>query len=534
MNRSVDKRRVLVVLVVLGVIVLPMVFSLSFIHERLTMLTDSFVYMSGAVSLAEGNGYLNPQGTPQTAWPPGYSVVLVLPTWLAGQSVFAYKLTNILFAGLATGVWLLVLWRLTSPLRAALVMMLVAVSFPWIYFTHMVCSDIVFTLLVACFLLGMLLHRDGNRAGGLVLMTVSAMFAPLVRMAGVTLLPVWAIVVLELDRFSSWWRGSTRWRFLLSRVAMGVVLVLPLALWLGRNILISGEPTLPPTGVSPEYRASLAKLGISEFTFLTRLWINIRGYAHILVLPGQSGIAKIGLLPLYVRIVCWTLTALLVAGWGKAIFGRQRRAAFAFAAYAGMLLVHNWYDLRYLLPVLPLYLLWIIEGAEAVVALPVRLVPVCRRFFDRVSLPALVNTGVAALVALSFAFSAMGPQGKRLRSRTYEGATARLHEACCFIRDDPAPGAVLAAGGPGFIRLWTRRQVVSSLSLLNAEAQLKSLEIPEEVRFLILDESDFVDYRRCHLDPLVGRNRDRLEAVFRKENTIVYRVQPKAESTSLP
>ena len=91
MNRSVDKRRVLVVLVVLGVIVLPMVFSLSFIHERLTMLTDSFVYMSGAVSLAEGNGYLNPQGTPQTAWPPGYSVVLLLPPWLAGQPVFAYK-----------------------------------------------------------------------------------------------------------------------------------------------------------------------------------------------------------------------------------------------------------------------------------------------------------------------------------------------------------------------------------------------------------------------------------------------------------
>ena len=488
--------------------------SLTFLHDRLPYFGDSVVYLEGARSLAAGEGYRS--GTDwQTAWPPGYSAVLAVWFTVAGDSIAGVKGLNLLFALLACGLFYDGLRRCFPPVIAWWSVLAAAWYLPWIYYTQAVLSDMLFTVLVAWFVWGGCRYRERGRPGDLALAALAVMWAPLVRMAGVALIPAWMGLALfpgPEQRGGRVPAGSRTW---LMRGALFTGMLVPLAGWIIRNLDLTGRWTSVATGVTPEYVASLAQVGITQYDWWVRLAVNLNGYLHVLVLPDQSGIARIGDLSWVIRAGCLVMAACLVTGWVAACRRPAGRfPTLALVPYAGMLAIHNWYDVRYVLPWFPVLMVLGAQGVSRWVAV---LLP--ERLAQRVTVCLLFGWCLAWLVVNSIS----GPAG-RLRSPVYSEPVQRLESACRAIRESGLPGDVLVCGGGGFISLWTGRRVVSLDAQIGPDGTLKAFNIPPGIAFVLSGEGEFVDYRRRFMEPFLDANRGRVEVFHREQETTVYRV----------
>jgi len=508
-----------VVLVVLAAV------GFSYVHGRLLYYSDSRTYIEGAESLLAGQGYCV-GGKPAVTWPPGYAAILSIPMAMGLGKVAVYKVINLLLALGALAFWWRAFRRMSDKGTALLAAAVGGLFFPWIYYSQTILAELLLAFFVGGAFLAATRYADDERTGDLVWLTLFAMLTPLVKMAGLAFLAGWGYVVF-IDRFRAVRLLRERqWRALGISLLAGCVVVAPLTIWCLRNWRLTGSPTGYELGMTAEYLSSVEKIGITHPTLFSRLWVSIRGYTHILIVPDQSGIARVGKLPLVVNLACVALSLSVLVGWGRALACRSRRAgAGMFALYGGLLILNSWYDIRYLLPVMPIYFFYLADGIGLLAGAPMRWL------FGRVAVlqpltrDCVVRWCVLGGLTLAFlAFNVAAPQAKRLRKPTYGPTIQRLYEASAFIKDSDVQGRILTAGGGGFVPLWSGRETVSLLGRLDVDNALESLDIPEDVAFLLLDESKFAPYRERYMEPVVEANSDRLKEVFREGNTIVYEV----------
>jgi hypothetical protein len=500
--------------------------NLSFLHERPTYASDTVVYIEGAEALASGNGYAC-GGKPQTAWPPGYSLALAPLYRLFGRSFVAYKLFNIACAGAALFCCYCLIRAVSGWGVAVLCTAAIGAYFPWIYYTHFIGADMLFTAVVSAFLLAVVRSRDLARIRRLWPAAAALMWLPLIRMAGVAMLAAWVLLICvsavyrrDLRRSARWWLGVG--------AATGVS-ALPLMFWSLRNLRVTGAWTTVATGVTAEYAASLEEAGIHSFTLLTKLGINVRGYAHILLYPDQSRLAALQAAPWFVHGLCYAVSAVVLLGCLLALReARRRPLAIVFMCYGGMLLLHNWFDIRYLLPVLALYVLFLWHGMASIGGVLERLG--ARLGWRCAPLASwLPGLALAGLAAANLAISLVAPPAARLRSREYQGAAQDLFEAAQYLRSAAERGSVVVPS-VGFMAIWSDRECVSVLALLDAEHRLRSRAIPHGVGYILAAGESFVGYQK-YVDEILTANRERLRAVFRSGGATVYEVRDEGQPT---
>ena len=500
--------------------------SASFLHNRPTYMSDTVTYVAGAESLAAGDGYMR-DDAPITTWPPGYSLMLALPISLGLDSFVVFKIVNIICATIALLALFLTIWRVRSYAPAVFITACVGCFFPWIYYTHTVLSDIPFATALAGFVLfGVLYEQTGGRKW-LWCASLMCAIAPLIRTAGIALIP--ALALLPFLRHLSV-SPEQKSPFRAVRAFRGLFLtllppLLLLSLWLLRNHHQTGSLLGYSVGVTPEYALSLNKIGIDDYNLFTRIWVNLRGYLHIFVVPDQVGIARISKLPMPVHLVCAAMWAVIFLGWVRSLLiSGGRTIALTVMLYGGVLILNTWYDIRYLLPVVGFCFYFMCEGFMAVVEVINHGLPGRRgnKIWHRV-----LEWGVYGFFVLfataNLTFSLKSSKAAALRSPVYEGALQHLYVACEYIARSDEAGDVLVAGGPGFVPLWTGRKVHSLLSMVGSDRSLKSLAVPDNVRFVIGDESKFSNYRQMYLEPFVKANREGLREVFRDGETVVWR-----------
>jgi len=525
MNNSRKTRRVEWAAVLLVLVILAGT-AFSFVHDRISYFSDSRAYIQCAESLAAGEGY-SVDGKPAVTWPPCYSGALALLMALGIESVSAFKLLNIVVGLAALALWWRCLRRLTDRVGAVLVLAVSGLFFPWLYYSQTILAEILFSLWAALLFLFAAKFAEEERPGDLVVMTIGAMLAPVTKMAGLAFLAGWLYVVFAHRFRLVRLLAEKRWRAVAGSMAAAALVATPLAAWCIRNWLLTGSPTGYDLGATPEYLYSVEKIGVTDPTLLQRLWISVRGYSHILLVPDQSGIARIGKLPAIVNLACAGVSLAVFVGWLRGMTRRgHRTGAVLFGFLGGLLLLNSWYDIRYLLPIMPLYFLYLADavgGGAALVARGVRrLVPLP----DFLAREECFRWAILFVLApLFLAFAIVSPQARRLRSPEYEDELQRMYEACRFVKNAEAPGDLLLAGGGGFVPVWSGRKAVSLLGRLDEAGNLKSLDIPDGVRFLLLSETKFAPYREKHMEPLVAANRNRLSEVFRDGDTIVYEVK---------
>ncbi|MDP7023450.1 MAG: hypothetical protein QGH42_04265 [Kiritimatiellia bacterium] len=483
-------------------------------------MSDTLTYVEGAHSLASGEGYVA-HGRLVTVRPPGYSLSLVPLVLVGTDTIRDFKVLNIVFAVAAVALYALAISSVAGKLLGLLAAVACGISFPWIYYTHAVLSEMLFTFLLAVFLVAGVRQVAKPGKGSLVALIGAAAALPMVRFAGIAVLPVGALIL---------WLGShketvsLRRRF--GRMSVGVVVALcPMILYFLRNMAVSGQWSSYETGVSAEYALTVGRIGIDKFNMLTRMWVNARGYLHILIVPDQSGIARVSSLPWWLSLACAGSWVMVMVGVVRALLSsRGRVLALTSGCYGGLLMVNIWYDIRYLLPVLPLFFWFLADGMASTVAWLAGRIGLRPAGSMRILLSTKVLSAafLSLVLVANMAFALKSGKSAKLRSENYEGVVKRMHDAAVFTSDRPEAGAVLVAGGAGFVRLWSGRRVVNALSWLDADRKLTVQSLPDDVSFVLLDENEFAPYRQQYLEPLVEASREELEVAFEAGRTVVF------------
>jgi hypothetical protein len=499
-----------------------------FLHERILFMSDSLMYIEGARSLAKGLGY-TANGSPITIWPPGYSLVLSMLVRVGLDSVVAFKVLNVILSLTVVLLSAMTFRRLIGNVNAWVMALASSLCFPWVYYTQAILAEMLFSVAVWLFLLAGVSFMVTLKRKWFWVATFAAMLAPVIRMAGVALWIPWLwISVLAAGRAgrgSGWFRSWVGWGGSVLLVAT------PLLLFYLRNLLLSEHMTGYALGVSPEYALSVKKIGITEHTLLTRLWVNLRGYTHIFIIPDQVGIARLTHLSWTVSAGCLSMWVLVGAGWVYLARTREGRLIVTLTlVYLSLLLLNIWYDVRYLLPLFPVIVAGLGIGCGFLLAGIQRLTGFPWLFNGKGYLRDLSSRVTLILVAfsvLNLAFIAVSPQARKLRDRAYADELQRLYEACRFIREQPAPGNILTGTGGGFVEMWSGRKVVSVLSMVDKQSgSLSSTNIPDGVRFILYDETNFSPYRKTYLDPIIQLHKTRLQPAFGVGKTLVYLYEP--------
>ncbi len=486
---------------------------------------DNADYMILGESLRSFEGYrdLHLPGSPiHTKYPPAYPTLLALLGWIAGVPLF--KLASL---ALTTGtVWLTARWgqRLTGPVPALLAASLLAVNPVLLEYSHYVLSEALFTFLIMLCLItlepgGMdrdrvdpgaanpeaVEHGAGWRIFALGL--TAAALAFLTRTAGLALL-IAVPVAAALARRSR------------HAVTAGLVTVATMAGWglfqravapdrasyLGQ--LVSRDPYDPAAGT-----INLAGL-------IERAALNAWTYVSEVLPASLTGSSGGSLLPWLGAL----MGSLALIGWASRLQRRVGPAEVFTVFYAGLIALWPsvWTDRRFLLPLLPLLIVYGLAAARTLLGhLPGGREASWARWGMAVlavllALPAarFVSTTVPERMACVAAY--------RTGTPCDPPAMASLYAAARWAAANTEPDAIIANRKPSLFFWFSGRQ--GDLYRYSTEPQLVLQGLEEMgAEYVVVDQVSGTTFR--YLVPAIQEYRDRFQLVYEggDPQTLIFR-----------
>ncbi|MFO7893289.1 MAG: hypothetical protein R6U63_06135 [Longimicrobiales bacterium] len=477
---------------------------------------DNTAYLALARSLLGHGGYLElwePGQPPHTQYPPGFAAILAV-VWAVGlRSWTALKLIMLGFSAVAVGLSYLWMRERTTAIGAAALAFLLAVSPGLAGENRWVLSDIPFWAVTMGSLLA--LARGRHRWG------IALAFAALgLRTAGLPLLL--AII--------GWHALRRRWKH--AGVTLGV-LVAVIAVWSLRASTLEA-PYVAQFWLDNPYAPEAGRIGILDL--LARIVENVDRYAFTITFRTLAGgVGTVG------AIGGGLLLAAAAVGFARRVLGCEHpvadpgpepeargdagrpSAASRLSArigvvelfavlYIGLLLVwpEQWASDRFLIPVLPVLLVYAAKGTEVI---PGR---AARRVVRVGALLAVLGLAVTPSLALwtgaAECRSAVQREGTVFACLPpSERAFLELAE---WSRDRLAEGAVVVSRKP---RLWYWHSGYPGQVYPFSRDRSRVLEVAAEIeaRYVVLDELGGTS--RAYLLPAVMENRHRFCAVQRQE-----------------
>lgn len=275
---------------------------------------DSVSYLSAAQSLVHGRGLLDFDGGTFSSWPPLLPMLLSIPTFLGARAVqVAYGAQLLLYAACLG--WILA-WgyrmRLPRPVLWALVASCLLVFAP-LRVAAMLWSELPYTALVL-FTLERLVRWERTPSESMgVAAALGAALAVMTRYAGLGLVFSGVVFLLASRRYG-------RRRALARAAFFGSLGVLPLALWVLRNLLQGQGPLGPRAPAMLSLRQVLDYLG----TPLPGLY-----------LPESWGTA----LPAVIWLLLFVLVWIALFTWAGSRRGSSSKSTATDSAYLLLLFV---------------------------------------------------------------------------------------------------------------------------------------------------------------------------------------------------
>jgi 4-amino-4-deoxy-L-arabinose transferase-like glycosyltransferase len=202
--------------------------------------TDSVAYIWAARTLASGNGLGRPDGLgnfkPLTHWPPLYPILLAGFEWIGVDAI-----TGARFLGILSYVLLIFLigWMLERTTRSVWAAvsgaLLCAISPTLIETSVMAMTEPLYIVISLASLLFLSIFLEKKKMPWLISAGFLAGLAFLTRYVGLALILSGGMVLLSRN---SSWRQKIRDVF-----SFGVVSILPMSLWIIRNMLVAGSST---------------------------------------------------------------------------------------------------------------------------------------------------------------------------------------------------------------------------------------------------------------------------------------------------
>jgi hypothetical protein len=408
------------------------------------VLHDDAVYVILAKSLATGQGfrYLNLPGEPfATHFPPGYPVFLAalwrfMPDFPGNVVLFKAANAALLALGFLALRALLRAEARFGRWGSIIVAFAGVVGVPMLFVSTLVLSETLFFALAAACLLGMdrVIEEQGHWGKAAALGFLCAI-ASLVRTPGVALIGA-AVVCLVLRR---------RWRDATIVGGVSALTLAPWMLWAGRHGRGVPDLLLGAYGSYTAWFGDALRTRGAGFAFDV-VAANSRSALDVLGVT----VTAFGVRPLNLLAFACVLLLIVI---GVCVGWRRARALAAFAViYAVLVLTWPSHPARYVWGVWPLVF--------AFPALAIRALASFRGADVRFRSARVALLGVAILPAIGHArYNMIGYEQRMWLAIPQQGA-AMLRPVVNGIRQQVAPGAVVAAPAEAAVYLYTGHQTV--------------------------------------------------------------------------
>ena len=494
------------ILMLLAGIVVVVLYA-SFLTPRMKLGGDAVDYVRLANSLAHGEGY-RVDGQFNSKWPPVTPLLHSLVIRVAGFNVAGFKFASMLAA--LAGLWLsyLLLKRHYDDRLAPWAVLLAAVSFPMIYWVVDVSSEAPYFL---CSMAGFLLAEEAlkrSRWTWVVGAGLAFGLAVLSRTVGLAL-----IIGLGLALITHWLRGR---RGEAGKLLVAAVVAVVLAgAWFGYSRIESGKTSVS-TYASYAFRGDIYNPD-AKANPIHRAIENAVGYTFIFAVPDASIRSKQAARLTPLGLVSATIILLSLAGWVWRLWKRPQVPEWCLLIYGGALLAVAWYDIRYIVPILPLLFFYFACSVDAIL----------RWATNRIQRPAwgpvatLVVLGL--LIAGNAALSAVGPQAKRLRAPEYSGAAKEVHDAARWIKQN-RPDAVVMSRQANMVWFWTQLKTVGIPLIADPEAMWQHIR-ERKITVIIAEPDEFSGVTTKYLAPALAAHQAELQPATTFGRTVVYDVR---------
>lgn len=496
-------KRILLLLSVTGIVAL----YASFLTPRMKFGGDAVDYVRLAYSLAHGEGY-RVDGHFNSKWPPVTPLLHSVVIRVAGVNVTGFKFASMMTALIALWLSYLLLKRHYDERLAPYAVLLAAVSFPVIYWVVDVSSEAPYFLFSIA---GLLLAEEAlKRQRWLAAIGAGLAFglAVLSRTVGLAL-----IIGLGLSLLTHWIRGrrSEATKLLLA-VSVAVVLV---GAWFAYSRIQSGKTSVS-TYRSYAFRGDIYNPN-AQPNPLHRALENAVGYTFIFAVPDASIRSKQAARLTPLGLVSATIMLLALAGWLWQLWKCPRIAEWYLLVYWAALLAVAWYDIRYLVPIMPLLLFYFAFAVDGIL----------RWVAEKLSRPAWAPIATATVLGVMIAgnatLSAVGPQAKRLRAPEYSGAAKEIHDAARWIKQN-RPDAVVLSRQANMVWFWTQLKT-TGIPLIGDPAAMWQHIREKQVTVIISEPDEFSGVTGKYLLPALQAHPDELQAIATFGRTVVYDVK---------
>lgn len=518
-------------IVVYSVICIAVVFFILTIRHGHNWGGDFALYISHAINISEGHPYsetdfvYNPRDpylSPRS-YPPVYPLLLAPVYRLFGLDLYAMKIAGIL----TFAVFLLLFYRyarnrLDSPVAQVLVVTAVAFS-PWFWEAKdQILPDYTFLLLLygSIILLDKLSSADrGGRMQFLVMVCagLTVCLAYGTRSLGLLIIPALVFHDVIRRRMISRTTLAITVLFALYYFAQNGLLQIDQSYYDGLKVVESNEQgtviDLRETGSGDEFSGQglfaviTSNLKILHNRIPENLYIygqKMSEYWYI----GDSNIPRKVLLPM--------MSFLAVAGFLVLIINKPSFGDYLVVTYVVVLLVVPFVQQRYLLPLVPLFLIYIFQGTEKI-----------RQFASnrchglRCGLIHLFPLAVTAIIAASYASSYSLSSASAIEQGVKSNESIELFN---FIRENTTEDSLLVFHKPRPLALFTGRRATKYHWELDMDKLWLEIADMGATHIILPKYIDPAAHQEYFFPAIVERYRQNLDILFENRDYIVYHI----------
>ncbi|MCD6451730.1 MAG: glycosyltransferase family 39 protein [Acidobacteria bacterium] len=415
------------------------------LNGRLTDKGDDAGYIILAKSLALGEGYRlisHPAQPPETRYPPLFPFLLMPLVRSFPQNYLILKLIPLLFS-LATILVFAFLVKILLPQKGSGMFLVIIVAISPIivdYSTQLLTEPVYafFSLLTLYLSLYLDIKGDNKLLIALALTAVSAYYC---RYIGISL--IIAIILLYLIR--------RRYRVFLFLSFLMVIAILP---WMIRNNLLGGGGYVASFLLINPYDIDAGT--ITFIGFIKRLLMNGIRYGgkvipDLIFFPWLGKVGSYNPLKIALGLA---VSALILLGFYRNIRTKINLLNIYTLIYFLICLIWPWYDTRFLVPLLPLILLFLIQGTNELATFLSR-----KKSFGESSYRNILQKGLRIGVIL---FLLLGSGWVIYEHHWGRGSPEwrDYHQACLWLRNNTPEESIILCRKPRYTYLISGRKAI--------------------------------------------------------------------------
>lgn len=497
------------------ILLLAFVLLLHFgsLTPRLTDADDNAVYVMLAQSLATGQGYTNlwsEPPTPHRIFPFVFPALMAPLVWAFGVSIPVLKLVPTI-SGVAALWMLYILLRQYASERTALLIVLLTAANPHVMSLSnqlMAEAPCMFFTFLALYVLQRY-GKDPRLASWLLpAAALAILLAFFTRAAQLTLYPTAGLFLLAHRPSGS----NLKTRFA-KAVVLCVIITLPY-LWWKKSVVGEGGIYTRHFMAADVSDDSQGSAGLKEFArrVATNVYGNTASFPQVLV-PQYESIfnREARVLNLLVGLPFAVIGGLACLWY---LIRRRDAIAIYLIVYLGVLAIWRSYGFRYLAPIYPLLLLYLLRGVKGLLLVRLPLTRPKALLAWRIVLVLLIASSLAAGVDRMI--------GERT-GKAYPPKLADYFKAADWIKVNAAEDAVILCRKPSLFRLVSGRRSYH-YAYTNDHQEMLEAMAKAGADYVIRDQISRFE-TDVYLAPMLEANQDRFEQKAAINDTIIYAVK---------